>query len=147
MSIDDEWENFLDNVEDANIENDDDEKIDERGEMVVPDATDIYISTKTKIIYLTEEKLDIDSIFWKIPVTNYDDQEEGIIKKQMKIVCKTKEHVESIEKLIESNFPRLDAETVTSLILSTSSPTLNSIINLTFLVYLVYYHVTQIVSF
>ncbi len=102
MSIDDEWDNFLDNVDDANIDNDDDEKIDERGEMVVPDATDIYISTKTKIIYLTEENLDIDSIFWKIPITNYDDQEEGIIKKQMKIVCKTKEHVESIEKLIDN---------------------------------------------
>lgn len=103
MSVDDEWDNFLDNVDDANIDNDDDdEKIDNRGELVVPDATDIYISTKTKIIYLTEEKLDIDSIFWKIPVTNYDHQEAGIIKKQMKIVCKTKEHVESIEKLIDN---------------------------------------------
>ncbi|AET72898.1 hypothetical protein PGAG_00008 [Phaeocystis globosa virus 12T] len=102
MSIDDEWDNFLDNVDDANIDNDDDEKIDERGEMVVPDTSDIYISTKTKIIYLTEENLDIDSIFWKIPITDYDDQSEGIIKKQMKIVCKTKEHVESIEKLINN---------------------------------------------
>lgn len=80
MSIDDEWDNFLDNVDDANIDNDDDEKIDERGEMVVPDTSDIYISTKTKIIYLTEENLDIDSIFWKIPITDYDDQSEGIIK-------------------------------------------------------------------
>ena len=101
MSIDEEWENFLDNSEDLTMESGG-ENIDNSSDNTVPDATDIYISTKTKIIYLTEDKLDIDSIFWKIPITDYDEQTEGIIKKQMKIVCKTKEHVETIEKLIDN---------------------------------------------
>ena len=99
MSIDEEWDNFLDNKEDSNLDSPD-EDINDKIEMTSPEASDIYISTKTKIIYLTEDKLDIDSIFWKIPITNYDDQTDGIIKKQMKIVCKTKDHVETIEKLI-----------------------------------------------
>jgi TATA-box binding protein (TBP) (component of TFIID and TFIIIB) len=99
MSVDDEWDNFLDNKEDLNIENAE-EEINDKIEMTAPEASDIYISTKTKIIYLSVDKLDIDSIFWKIPITNYDDQTPGIIKKQMKIVCKTKEHVETIENLI-----------------------------------------------
>jgi TATA-box binding protein (TBP) (component of TFIID and TFIIIB) len=100
-NIDTEWMNFLDDVEDIPIANTE-EQINDKRDMTVPIATDIYISTKTKIIYLNVDKLDIDSIFWKIPVTNYDDQSAGIIKKQMKIVCKTKEEVESVEKLIEN---------------------------------------------
>ena len=47
-------------------------------------CTDLYISTKTKISYLSHE-IDLHKIFWKIPIIPYYVAKEGIIKKQMKI--------------------------------------------------------------
>lgn len=49
-----------------------------------PKASDIYISTKTKIAYL-DKQIDINNIFWNIPITSYSNPIEGIIKKQIKI--------------------------------------------------------------
>ena len=48
-----------------------------------PKCTPIYISTKTKISYLTRP-IDIHTVFWKIPVLKYAVPKEGTIKKQMK---------------------------------------------------------------
>jgi len=48
-----------------------------------PVCTPIYISTTTKIAYLTEP-VDIKSVFWEIPVVRYIDPNEGVIKKQIK---------------------------------------------------------------
>ena len=50
-----------------------------------PICDDLYISTKTKVLYLNQE-IDIQRIFWEIPIVEYWKQEEGVIKKQMKIV-------------------------------------------------------------
>ena len=50
---------------------------------IVPKGTDIYISTKTKICYLSE-KIDLFTVFWKIDILPYHLQKEGIVKKQMK---------------------------------------------------------------
>ena len=102
MSIDEEWSNFLCNMEGNNRL---DKKIllEETQDELIPKCSDIYISTKTKIIYLNEDLLDIYSIFWKIPVINYDLQNEGIIKKQIKISCNTKEELEELENNINNN--------------------------------------------
>ena len=48
-----------------------------------PRATPIYISTKTKIAYLTKP-VDIYKLFWDIPVQHYYKRREGVIKKQIK---------------------------------------------------------------
>ena len=48
-----------------------------------PKCTPIYVSTKTKISYLTCP-IDIQDVFWKIPVLKYAVPMEGTIKKQMK---------------------------------------------------------------
>jgi len=48
-----------------------------------PKCTPIYVSTKTKISYLTEP-IDIHAVFWNIPVLKYAVPREGTIKKQMK---------------------------------------------------------------
>ena len=48
-----------------------------------PKCTPIYVSTKTKISYLTCP-IHIHDVFWKIPVLKYAVQMEGAIKKQMK---------------------------------------------------------------
>ena len=100
MSIDEEWSNFLDNSEDINIT-----KTENRYSNIsslIPKCTDIYISTKTKIIYLNKELLDIYSIFWKIKIEDYDKQIEGIIKKQIKISCNSKEELETLENLMKN---------------------------------------------
>ena len=98
MSIDEEWSNFLDNSENLDLEKS--ESRNNKNNGLIPKCSDIYISTKTKIIYLNKELLDIYSIFWKINIEDYDKQIEGIIKKQIKISCNTK--VESLENLIKN---------------------------------------------
>lgn len=55
-----------------------------------PVCEDLYISTKTKVLYLNQE-IDIHRIFWLIPIIEYWQQKEGVIKKQMKIVSKSRE--------------------------------------------------------
>lgn len=100
MSIDEEWSNFLENKEDLNVIKCD-IKLDNY-ENTIPKCTDIYISTKTKIIYLNIDLLDIYSIFWKINIVDYDKQMEGIIKKQMKLSSNTKEELSELENLIKN---------------------------------------------
>ena len=48
-----------------------------------PKCTPLYVSTKTKISYLSRP-IDIHDVFWKIPVLKYAVPSEGVIKKQMK---------------------------------------------------------------
>ena len=65
---------------------------------------DLIISTKTKVLFLNKP-IDIFSIFWKIPIIDYWKPERGVIKKQIKIVSKTKEELEAYkEKLTGLNY-------------------------------------------
>ena len=52
-----------------------------RSPYVSPKCTDIYISTKTKLAYLNDS-IDLENIFWKIPVLPYEVSRTGVIKKQ-----------------------------------------------------------------
>jgi hypothetical protein len=106
MDIDQEWENFIssefvdDEDEEANssVEGDyskfdevnksDDEEVVSANitmdiESVAPKATNIYISTKTKIAYLNTT-VDLKKIFWQVPIIPYSTAANGVIKKQMK---------------------------------------------------------------
>jgi hypothetical protein len=62
-----------------------------------PICDELYISTKTKVVFLSEP-VDIQSIFWKIPVIEYWKPCDGVVKKQMKIVSKTLEEFEEYER-------------------------------------------------
>ena len=89
MSIDDAWFNFMRNGSDSI----------EMGEIVpkrIPECGPIVISTKTKILYFNVE-LDLNYIFWKLPMISYDTVDEGIIKKQMKFNFPDKESVDEFE--------------------------------------------------
>lgn len=57
----------------------------------------LYISTKTKVLFLNQA-IDIQSVFWEIPVTEYWRAQPGIMKKQIKIVSKTVEEFEQYKK-------------------------------------------------
>jgi len=58
-----------------------------------PLCDELYISTKTKVLFLNQS-VDIQRIFWDIPVMEYTSAMDGVIKKQMKIVSKTPEEFE-----------------------------------------------------
>lgn len=63
-------------------------------------CTPLYISTKTKISYLTHP-IDLQDVFWKIPVIRYHFQNEGIVKKQMKFNSCCEKDLQNISKHIE----------------------------------------------
>ena len=78
MTVDHEWESFVNGTNIINTaKNDDSININE--DMI----SQIYISTKTKIVYFNE-KFNITDIFWRIPVSPYWNPKEGVLKKQIK---------------------------------------------------------------
>ena len=97
MNIEEEWESFCNDTKNFKI-------IDKKGENVkkenIPKCTDIYISTKTNIIYLTDQ-VNLKDCFWKIPVINYCHPIEGVVKKQMKYNFVTTEEVSTVEEQLK----------------------------------------------
>ena len=67
----------------------------------IPICEDLYISTKTKVLFLNQE-IDIQNIFWKIPIVEYWKPIQGVVKKQMKIVSKTAEEYEEYKKKLHN---------------------------------------------
>jgi TATA-box binding protein (TBP) (component of TFIID and TFIIIB) len=113
LNIDEEWETFMSS---CNQEDDEDDiEIDEQINNIlknecddylsanvtndiindVPKATNIYISTKTKIAYLSSP-IDIMKVFWKIPIINYYTPKNGVIKKQIKFNSMSQIEVDEI---------------------------------------------------
>jgi hypothetical protein len=79
-----------------------------------PKCDDLYISTKTKVVFLNQE-INIHKIFWDIPIIEYWQPISGVVKKQMKIVSKTieefqeyKNHLENIPYYTENNIKQID---------------------------------------
>jgi len=62
-----------------------------------PKCTPLYVSTKTKISYLSKP-VDIHDVFWKIPVLKYAVPQEGAIKKQMKFSTMNPEELAAIQE-------------------------------------------------
>lgn len=93
IQIDDEWDNFVNGIEDVCIDDNDNTMNDDNIMKEAPICEDLYISTKTKVLFLNQ-KIDIHTIFWNIPVIEYWKPMNGVVKKQMKIVSKTPEEYE-----------------------------------------------------
>ena len=94
FALDQEWENFLageEMVNEKEVEtyNEDD---------LYKNCKELYISTKTKITYL-RDTVNLEELFWKLPIMNYIERKNGIIKKQMKFTCNTKEEFEKFEEI------------------------------------------------
>ena len=60
-------------------------------EYVRNNCESLYISTQTKIFFLNINSLDVDKVFWNIPIMEYGEAKIGIIKKQMRMIFKTPE--------------------------------------------------------
>jgi hypothetical protein len=105
MSTDQEWLNFINgNVTQTQTQTQTQKQIDDdepKIRSIQPICQELYISTKTKVLYLNQE-IDIHRIFWLIPIIEYWRPKEGVIKKQMKIVSKSKEEYEEYQKKLEN---------------------------------------------
>lgn len=65
----------------------------------LPKCSDLYISTKTKISYLSHQ-IPLKETFWKVPVIPYHAQQEGVIKKQMKFNSTSQEELDGIHEYL-----------------------------------------------
>jgi hypothetical protein len=110
LTIDDEWENFLspdyecDDVDGENevSSNIDEEIVSEMGLLIdPPKASEIYISTKSKIAYLNNE-INLREVFWKVPVIPYAAPQNGVIKKQMKFNSLTQEELDGVQENLKN---------------------------------------------
>jgi hypothetical protein len=96
MDIDDEWTQFL-NVQNGGVANKSIQPNTSTVDLsdknnIVPECEELYISTKTKVLFLNQP-IDIHNIFWEIPIIEYTKPENGVVKKQIKIVSKTPEEL------------------------------------------------------
>jgi TATA-box binding protein (TBP) (component of TFIID and TFIIIB) len=117
FNIDDEWLQFMSKVEKSNesdSDNDESEEIfqgsqysmndDSNSDEIAdeaPKASEIYISTKSKIAYLNSG-FDLKEIFWKIPVIPYAHPKNGVIKKQIKFNSSTIEELNIIQERLKT---------------------------------------------
>jgi hypothetical protein len=95
MDLEDEWENFLTNTPCSNPE-----YIHSSDPDFIPQPTELYISTNTIISYLNRE-FNITELFWKLDVIPYYKQQEGIIKKQIKLSCNSSEELANLDENIK----------------------------------------------
>ena len=108
MNVDNEWELFLNGENSQNIT-----KPDISDTVSVPTCSNIYISTKPKIAYLNSG-IDLNLVFWKIPVSTYYSNQECVIKKQMKFNSNTPEELYIIEKNLK-NIPFSNTKIITQI--------------------------------
>jgi len=104
--IDNEWEEFLKQDREFSVmtppvrvvcDNEDDvhdEDARENGvntKLIRTECEELYISTQTKIFFLSASNLDVDNIFWNTTVIPYTTRSNGVIKKQIRFIFKQKE--------------------------------------------------------
>ena len=115
--INEEWQNFIssdyedDDISDNEIEDinsfikKDEEEISSNltfdFNSETPKASNIYISTKTKLAYLNRH-IDLNSVFWEIDVIPYAKPCNGVIKKQRKFNSLTIEELEYIREKLKT---------------------------------------------
>ena len=103
MDIDLQWEQFMNEDIEVNDINKlsmfSQETQDVNYQKEVPTCGPLNISTKSKIIYLNRT-FDLTKLFWMMKTINYDEECEGIIKKQIKFNFVDKSDVEYFESMI-----------------------------------------------
>ena len=86
--LEDEWDKFFNDEDDIDLDeiplntssNNDGENVDVPEESYdIPECGPLKISTKTKIVYMNKS-FDLKDVFWKVPLIDYMELREGIIK-------------------------------------------------------------------
>ena len=96
-NVDEAWIQFKENP----MKFIDEQKKMTKNDIVMPTCGKLKISTKTMIAFLNIQ-IALKDIFWKLNVIDYYDNDEGIIKKQIKINCKSIEESKFLEEQIQS---------------------------------------------
>jgi hypothetical protein len=121
-NIDEEWKNFITTKDDYDSDNYDDNyenmNIDIEEEKIIsanlykdlnlqssivndiPKSSNIYISTKTKIAFLNQT-INLKEMFWIIPVLEYMEPKNGVVKKQIKFNSITEEELQDIKNRLQ----------------------------------------------
>jgi TATA-box binding protein (TBP) (component of TFIID and TFIIIB) len=73
-----------------------DEIAEDQIEIEQPRCSDMYISTKSKIVFLNQT-VDLKKVFWGIPVIEYATPSLGVVKKQMKFNSLSLEEYEVVQ--------------------------------------------------
>lgn len=96
MDLEEQWNQFI-NGNEENLFSLNEEKKDKT--VPIPECSPLKISTKSKIIYLNST-FNLNELFWKLKIICYDDEKEGILKKQMKFNFLTQSEVDYFETMI-----------------------------------------------
>ena len=97
--LNEEWENFCDDgLHESTIDHVHTQNLPSN----VPKCSDIYISTKTKIGFLSKP-IDLYKTFWQLPIIPYHLPKPGIVKKQMKFNSKSEKELQETIKHIDTN--------------------------------------------
>lgn len=107
MDVDEEWQMFLENEDISFVEKpstnettDDQTGIKQEPEEI-PDCQELSISTKTKVLYLNTP-IEIEDVFWNIPIVPYWQPRDGVLKKQIKIISNSKEEYEQYNQKLQT---------------------------------------------
>ena len=106
-SVDEEWASFL---KTSNVDVIDAVETSSNA----PTPTELYISTKTKIVYL-DRPIDIHALFWSIPISPYGTRATCIIKKQIKVISSTREELDAVLAKLSVGTNYVDQHIITSI--------------------------------
>jgi hypothetical protein len=107
MDLEDEWSNYITcQSKSTNVRDTKDvvqvlEPDENLGSVSNVAFSDLYISTKTKVLFINQP-IAINSIFWNIPIVDYWKPNSGVIKKQMKIVSKDPAEYEELKQKLST---------------------------------------------
>lgn len=96
MELEDQWQQFISGNDEKLFQIQEKPTI----EKMAPEPSQLIISTKSKIIYLNRTFY-LNDLFWKLRTIPYDEEREGIVKKQMKFNFLNKNEVNYFEKMIQ----------------------------------------------
>ena len=101
LDTDIDWDDFCNNDYEDDINNKIEQSDNNNSEKIkeLPESTNIYISTKTKISYLSHP-IDLKKTFWNLPVSPYHTANNCIIKKQMKFNSNNETEVEELQTIL-----------------------------------------------
>lgn len=111
LNVDEEWSKYLScemskmSLNDTACDSLPIEQIgdDSQKQIEIPECEELYISTKTKVLFLNQE-IDINNVFWEIPILEYWKPSEGVIKKQMKIISKSNEDLDVLQERLKGEY-------------------------------------------
>ena len=105
LNIDDEWKQFITKMRCGDLSETQiskkDSLVSESDDPICPICGELNISTTTKVLFINQP-VEINDVFWNIPIMKYEVPSDGIIKKQMKIVSHTQSEYDEYKRKLEN---------------------------------------------